>query len=201
MSHAESTVFLVDDDPAVLRSLAELLRVLFPRVETFASAAQFLAAYDPDHPGCLVLDIAMPGMSGLDLQRKLIEDKIDLPVVFITGQGSVQMAVGAMQAGAVNFLEKPFHEQELSDSITAALEIDARNRSRKARRQRLRDRLSHLNEGEHAVLDLILDGKLNKEIAETLGISVRTVEDRRARLMKKMGAKSVAELVRLATMQ
>jgi RNA polymerase sigma factor (sigma-70 family) len=201
VSHAESTVFLVDDDPAVLRSLAELLRVLFPRVETFASAAQFLAAYDPSRPGCLVLDIAMPGMSGLDLQRKLIEDKVDLPVVFITGQGSVQMAVGAMQAGAVNFLEKPFHEQELSDSITAALEIDARNRSRKARRQRLRDRLSHLNEGEHAVLDLILDGKLNKEIAETLGISVRTVEDRRARLMKKMGAKSVAELVRLATMQ
>jgi RNA polymerase sigma factor (sigma-70 family) len=191
----------VDDDPAVLRSLAELLRVLFPRVETFASAAEFLAAYDPKRPGCLVLDIAMPGMSGLDLQRKLIEDKIDLPVVFITGQGSVQMAVGAMQAGAVNFLEKPFHEQELSDSITAALEIDARNRSRKARRQKLRDRLSHLNEGEHAVLDLILDGKLNKEIAETLGISVRTVEDRRSRLMKKMGAKSVAELVRLATMQ
>jgi two-component system, LuxR family, response regulator FixJ len=201
VSHAEATVFLVDDDPAVLRSLAELLRVLFPRVETFASAAQFLAAYDPNRPGCLVLDIAMPGMSGLDLQRKLIEDKVDLPVVFITGQGSVQMAVGAMQAGAINFLEKPFHEQELSDSITAALEIDARNRSRKARRQKLRDRLSHLNEGEHAVLDLILDGKLNKEIAETLGISVRTVEDRRSRLMKKMGAKSVAELVRLATMQ
>jgi RNA polymerase sigma factor (sigma-70 family) len=201
VSSTEATVFLVDDDPAVLRSLTALLEVLFPRVETYASAAEFLAAYDPERPGCLVLDVAMPGMNGLELQRKLIDDKIDLPMVFITGQGNVQMAVGAMQAGAVNFLEKPFHEQELWDSISTALEIDARNRGRKARRQRLRERLSHLNEGEHAVLDLILDGKLNKEIAEALGISTRTVEDRRARLMKKMGAKSVAELVRLAMMQ
>jgi RNA polymerase sigma factor (sigma-70 family) len=140
----------------------------------------------------------MPGLNGLELQRKLIQDKIDLPIVFITGHGNVQMAVNAMQAGAVNFLEKPFREQELWDSIRKALELDAQNRRRKARRQRVEERLALLSEGERAVLNLILEGKLNKEIAAELGLSNRTVEDRRARLMKKMGAQSVAELVQLA---
>ena len=140
----------------------------------------------------------MPGLNGLELQRKLIQEKIDLPIVFITGHGNVQMAVNAMQAGAINFLEKPFHEQELWDSIRKALEIDSQNRRRRTRRHRVEERLAQLTEGERAVLNLILEGKLNKEIAADLGLSNRTVEDRRSRLMKKMGARSVAELVQLA---
>jgi FixJ family two-component response regulator len=198
MNSQESTVFLIDDDPAVLRSLAALVEVVFPKVKFYNSAAEFLADYKTQCHGCLVLDVAMPGMNGLELQRKLIQDKIDLPIVFITGHGNVQMAVNAMQAGAVNFLEKPFHEQELWDSIRKALEIDAQNRRRRARRHRVEERLALLSEGERAVLNLIIEGKLNKEIAADLGLSNRTVEDRRARLMKKMGANSVAELVQLA---
>jgi RNA polymerase sigma factor (sigma-70 family) len=195
--NSEATVFLVDDNPAMLQTMAALVEVMFPRIETFSSALDFLAAYKPNTPGCLVLDVAMPGMNGLELQQKLLQDKIELPIIFITGHGSVPMAVGAMQAGAVNFLEKPFHEQELWDSISKALEIDAQTRRRKARRQLLQDRLSQLNEGERTVLNLILEGKINKVIAEELGISTRTVEDRRARIMKKMDANSVAELVQL----
>jgi RNA polymerase sigma factor (sigma-70 family) len=136
-------------------------------------------------------------MSGLELQQKLLSEKIDLPIVFITGHGSVPMAVDAMKSGAVNFLEKPFHDQELWDSIRAALEMDLQNRRRKTRRQELQERLSRLNEGEMTVLNMILEGKTNKIIAEELGISTRTVEDRRSRIMKKMGATSVAELVQL----
>jgi two-component system, LuxR family, response regulator FixJ len=198
MSSQEPTVLLVDDDAAVLRSLTALVEVVFPKVKAFNSATEFLAAYKSPCPGCLVLDVAMPGINGLELQRKLIEDKIDLPIVFITGHGNVQMAVGAMQAGAITFLEKPFHEQELWDSIRKAIEVDSQNRRRRARRHRVEERLSVLSEGERAVLNLILDGKLNKEIAAELGLSNRTVEDRRARLMKKMGARSIAELVQLA---
>ena len=112
MTAEESTVFLVDDDPAVLRSLTALVEIVFPKVRAYGSAADFLAAYQPSSPGCLVLDVAMPVLNGLELQRKLMQDKIDLPIVFVTGHGNVQMAVSAMQAGAVNFLEKPFHEQE-----------------------------------------------------------------------------------------
>ncbi len=196
---SEPTVFIVDDDPAVLRSLTALVKVVFPRVTTFPTAQDFLAAYDPEQPGCLVLDVALPGMSGLELQRKLVQERIDLPVVFITAHGNVQMAVGAMQSGAINFLEKPFHEQELWDSVRRALERDAENRRRKAHRQRIQELLSQLTQGEHEVLDLILQGKCNKEIAGHLQLSVRTVEDRRARLMRKMQAKSIAELVQLAT--
>ena len=198
MNNQEPTIFLVDDDPAVLRSLTSLVEVVFPKVLAFSSAVDFLAAYKSPCPGCLVLDVAMPGLNGLELQRKLVQDKIELPIVFITGHGNVQMAVGAMQAGAVNFLEKPFHEQELWDSIRKALEIDSQHRRRRTRRHRVEERMAILSEGERAVLNLILDGKLNKEIAAELGLSNRTVEDRRARLMKKMGARSIAELVQLA---
>lgn len=195
----EPTVFLVDDDPAVLRSLTALVKVVFPRVEAYGSAAEFLAAYHADRPGCLVLDVAMPRMSGLELHRQLLEEKTALPVVFITGHGNVQMAVEAMQAGAVDFLEKPFREQQLWDSIRKALQLDERNRRRQARRRQAEMRIARLTPGERDVLDLILEGKLNKEIAAGLSLSVRTVEDRRARLMKKMQVNSVVELVRLAT--
>jgi two-component system response regulator FixJ len=196
--NGEPTVFIVDDDRAVLRSLSALVKIMFPHVESFASAAEFLGAFDPGRPGCLVLDVAMPGMSGLELQRKLAEDKIDLPIVFLTAHGNVQMAVGAMQAGAVDFLEKPFREQELWESIRRAIDRNECHRRRKARRQSVDERIALLTPGEREVLDLILDGKFNKEIAEILGLSVRTVEDRRARVMKKMEAGSVAKLVQMA---
>jgi two-component system, LuxR family, response regulator FixJ len=198
MNSRESTVFLVDDDPAVLRSLTSLVEVVFPKVKSYVSAAEFLADYHGDCPGCLVLDVAMPGINGLELHRKLIQEKIDLPVVFITGHANVQMAVGAMQAGAINFLEKPFNEQALWDSIRKALDVDAQNRRRRTRRHRVEEKLTLLSEGEREVLNLILEGKLNKEIAEILGLSKRSIEDRRSRLMKKMGARSVADLVQLA---
>ena len=194
----EPTVFLVDDDPAVLESTAALVKVVFPHVETYSSAAEFLAVHRPDRPGCLVLDVAMPSMSGLELHRKLIEEKSDLPVVFVSGHGNVQMAVGAMQAGAVNFLEKPFREQELWGSIRRGLELNEQKRRRKARRCQAEQRISRLTSGERDVLDLILEGKLNKEIAAQLGLSIRTVEDRRARVMRKMEVNSVAQLVQLA---
>jgi RNA polymerase sigma factor (sigma-70 family) len=194
----EPTIFAVDDDPEVLHSLTALIKVIFPRVETYDSASNFLAAYSPGRPGCLVLDVAMPGMSGLELQRKLAQQKADLPVVFLTAHGNVRMAVGAMQSGAVDFLEKPFHEQELWDSIRRGLEVDEQNRRRKSRRADVEERFAHLTPGEQDVLTLILEGKLNKEIASQLGLSIRTVEDRRARLMKKMQVESVAQLVQLA---
>lgn len=194
----EPTVFVVDDDLAALGSVAKLLKIIFPRVEAYASAGEFLAAYDGARPGCLVLDVAMPGMSGLDLQRKLADEKIELPVVFVTGHGNVQMAVSAMQHGAVNFLEKPFREQELWDSVRKALELDRKNRRRLAREAQVEQRMATLSQGEREVLRKILAGNSNKQMAADLKLSVRTVEDRRARLMKKLGAGSVVELVRIA---
>jgi FixJ family two-component response regulator len=193
----ESTVFLIDDDPTALRTMSATIRIVFPHIEAFASAADFLATYNSHRPGCLVLDVAMPGMSGLELQRKLIRDKIVLPVVFVTAHGNVPMAVEVIQLGAVNFLEKPVQEQQLWDSIRKALELDAQNRRRMARRQRAEERLVRLTPGEREVLNLILEGRMNKEIAAELHLSTRTIEDRRAKMMKKMGAESLAELIQL----
>jgi len=197
----ESTVFVVDDDLAVLGSVTNLLKVIFPRVEAFSSAADFLTAYDPSRPGCIVLDVAMPGMSGLELQKRLAEKSVSLPIGFITGHGNVQMAVGAMQNGAIDFLEKPFREQELWDSVRKALEVDRENRSRYARRSQIEERMATLSAGEREVLELILQGKPNRQIAADLGLSIRTVEDRRARLMKKLQAGSLAELVQMAIVE
>jgi FixJ family two-component response regulator len=196
--HGEPTVFIVDDDPAMLRSLCALVKVVFPRVESFSSAGDFLASYDSRRPGCLLLDVAMPGMNGLELQRQMAEERIDLPIVFLTAHGNVQMAVGAMRAGAVDFLEKPFREQELWDSIRKAIDVDAYNRRRKARRESVEARMAMLTPGERGVLDLILEGKSNREIAAALALSVRTVEDRRAKVMRKMEANSIAHLVQMA---
>jgi two-component system, LuxR family, response regulator FixJ len=193
----EPTIFLVDDDPAALQTVLAVVKVVFPRVETFLSATEFLAAYNPDRPGCLVSDVGMPGMTGLELQRRLIRDKIGLPVIFVTAHANVAMAVEAMQMGAINFLEKPVQEQQLWDSIRKGLDLDAQNRRRLARRQHAEERLSKLTPGEREVLNLILEGKMNKEIAAELGLSTRTIEDRRAKLMKKMNAQCVAELVQL----
>ena len=192
----EATVFLVDDDPAALRALMATVKAVFPRVKAYSSSAEFLAAYH-NQPGCLVLDVAMPGMNGLELQRKLIQDKVTIPVIFVTGHANVAMAVEAMQLGAVNFLEKPVPEQALWDSLRKALELDGQTRRRRARRRQAEERLSRLTPGEREVLNLILEGKMNKEIATELGLSTRTIEDRRAKLMKKMDASCVAELVQL----
>jgi FixJ family two-component response regulator len=194
---AEATIFLVGDDPAALQTMLKTVKVVFPHVETFSSAAAFLAAYRSDRPGCLVLDVAMPGMSGLELQRRLIQDKIALPIVFVTGHANVAMAVEAMQMGAVDFLEKPVEEQRLWDAIRKAIELDAQTRRRLARRHHAEERLSKLSAGEREVLNLILEGKMNKEIAAELGLSTRTIEDRRSKLMRKMNAQCVAELVQL----
>jgi two-component system, LuxR family, response regulator FixJ len=194
----EPAVFVVDDDPAVRHSLTALLRVAFPHVEAFASAAEFLAAYQPEQPGCLLLDVAMPDMNGLELQRRLREERIDLPIVFITGHGSVQMAVGALQAGAVDFIEKPFHDQQLWDGVRKALDMDAQHRRRKGRRASVEERIAMLTAGEREVFELVLEGRSNKDIAARLILSVRTIEDRRARVMRKMHVRSVAELVQVA---
>jgi two-component system, LuxR family, response regulator FixJ len=193
----EATVFLVDDDPPTLHMTLAIVKVVYHRVEAFTSATEFLAAYNPDRPGCLVLDVAMREMSGLELQRRLLREKIAIPIVFVTGHANVAMAVEAMQMGAVTFLEKPVREQLLWESIRKALDLDSQNRRRLARRQLAEERLSKLTPGEREVLDLILEGKMNKEIAAELGLSTRTIEDRRAKLMKKMDAQCVAELVQL----
>ena len=194
----EPLVFIVDDDPAVLKSLAALVEIAFPRVETYDSAAEFLQAYQDARPGCLVLDVVMPEMSGLELHRKLREDKIELPIIFVSGYADVQAAVEAIQGGAVDFLEKPLRKQELWDSIRKALDLDERSRSRRARREQVEQQMALLNSGEREVFDLIVKGRSNKEIAAALKLSVRTIEDRRSRLMKKLQVKSVAELVQLA---
>jgi two-component system, LuxR family, response regulator FixJ len=194
----ESTVFVVDDDHASRRLITGLLEAIFPRVQSFESANEFLTTYQSDQPGCLVLDVAMPGMSGLELQRALSERDIELPIVFLTGHGNVQMAVGAMQAGAVNFLEKPFREQELWDSVRRGFELDHMRRENKIGRYNGEAKLSKLATGEREVLALILEGKFNKEIAAQLNLSIRTVEDRRARLMRKLEVGSVVELVQMA---
>jgi RNA polymerase sigma factor (sigma-70 family) len=193
----EATIFLVDDNPAALQAMLAAVKVVFPRVETFSSAAEFLAAYRPDRPGCLVLAAEMRGINGLELQRKLLHDKIALPVVFVTARGNVATAVEAMRMGAVNFLEKPAQEQQLWDSIRNAIDLDAQNRRRLARRQLAEERLAKLTPGEREVLDLILEGKMNKEIAAELHLSTRTIEDRRAKLMKKLNTQCLAELIQL----
>jgi len=193
-----ATVYVVDDDGASRRLVSGLLEAIFPKVESYASATEFLNAYQDDQPGCLVLDVAMPVMSGLELQKTLADRNIELPIVFLTGHGNVQMAVGAMQAGAVNFLEKPFREQELWESVREACELDRQRREAKANRADGEQRIAKLVPGEREVLALILEGKFNKEIAAHLNLSIRTVEDRRARLMRKLEVGSVVELVQLA---
>ena len=191
-------VFVIDDDEAVRLSTEMLIRSMGLRVESFASAAEFLDDFDPQQPGCLILDIRMPKMSGLELQDHLIENNISVPIIFVTGHGEVPMAVKAMKAGAVDFIQKPFRDQELIDRVHAALEEDAETRIKAADLQAIDAKLQVLTARETEVMDLVVDGKANKEIAFDLGLSPRTVEIHRARVMSKMGASSLAELVRMA---
>ncbi|NLG76189.1 MAG: response regulator transcription factor [Xanthomonadaceae bacterium] len=195
--NARPTIFIVDDDAAVRDALKLLLRSVGQAVETFGSAQEFLDAYSEDRPGCLVLDIRMPGMSGLELQQKLNERHSILPIIFITGHGDVPMAVEAMQAGAVDFIQKPFRDQDLIDRINQALEKDSSNRAALGERNDIRRRLDTLTPREREVLDLVVHGKANKVIAGDLKLSQRTVEIHRARVMEKMQASSLAHLVRM----
>jgi two-component system, LuxR family, response regulator FixJ len=196
-TNARATIFIVDDDLAVRDALKLLLRSVGQAVETYGSAQEFLDAYSEDRPGCLVLDIRMPGMSGLELQQKLNEKHSILPIIFITGHGDVPMAVEAMQAGAVDFIQKPFRDQDLIDRINQALEKDSNNRAALGERNDIRKRLETLTPREREVLDLVVHGKANKVIAGDLKLSQRTVEIHRARVMEKMQASSLAHLVRM----
>lgn len=192
-----STVFIVDDDDAVRSSLRLLFKSLGHSAVTYTSAAEFLANYHPDQPGCAVLDVRMPGMSGLELQDELNRRGIIIPVIFITGHGDVPMAVEAMQRGAFDFLQKPFREQDLITRIQRALDLDRENRARLEERDQIRARLAALTPREREVLELVTQGKPNKIMAADLGVSQRTVEIHRAHLMEKMCAGSLAQLVRM----
>jgi FixJ family two-component response regulator len=193
-------VYVADDDPAVRVALAAVGPVLGWPVKTFDSAAAFLDGYDPEATGCLVLDVRMPGMSGPELQRKLADDGCDVPIVMISGHADVRTAVEAMTLGAVTLLEKPFGLDELLAHVRKAVAKDQEQRAERTRRAATTTRLAALTPKEREVLDLIAAGKTNREMAEVLGLSVRAVEDRRARLMKKAGVRSVAELVRALTL-
>lgn len=192
----EPTIFVVDDDAAVGRALASAGKVIGHPVCAFASALEFLSAYN-DEPGCLVLDIRMPGMTGLELQRLLSDRGITIPIVMISGHADVRIAVEAMTLGAITLLEKPFRLDELLAHVRKALEKDRVAREEREKTADADARLAALTTKEREVLELIAAGKTNREMADTLGLSVRAVEDRRSRLMKKVNANSVAELVRL----
>ena len=195
----EPTVFIVDDDAAVRRFLSGLIQSVELRVEAFASARDFLEAYEPGQPGCLVLDVRMPGMSGLELQRELAERAIDLPVIVLTGHGNVQVAVHAMKAGAVDFVEKPFDNELLLDRIQKAVAESVRARGERIKRIEIAERMQLLTPREREVLDLVVAGQTNKGVARRLDISEKTVEIHRANVMRKMKAKSLADLVKMAT--
>ena len=197
MKDPVTTVFVIDDDEAVRNSLRLLLKSVNLAVRTFASAQEFLPAYEARQPGCLILDIRMPGMSGLELQQQLNMRGATIPVVFITGHGDIPMAVEAMQHGAFDFLQKPFRDQDLIDRVQKALERDAAIRAELRATDQTRQLLASLTPREREVLDLVTAGKPNKVMAGDLGVSQRTIEIHRARVMEKMRARSLAQLVRM----
>jgi FixJ family two-component response regulator len=197
MKELQQTVFVVDDDDAVRNSLRLLLKSAGLTTEVAASAQEFLSNYDTAHPGCLVLDVRMPGISGLEMQHELNVRGATIPVIFITGHGDIPMAVEAMQHGAFDFLQKPFRDQELLDRVQRALTRDTEYRARLRQTDRIRERLATLSPREREVLDLVTQGKANKMVAGDLGVSQRTVEIHRAHVMQKMEAGSLAELVRM----
>jgi len=197
MPRPEPTVFVVDDDRAMRDSLSWLLDSVGLRVRSYATAAEFLADHDPAQPGCLVLDVRMPGMSGLDLQAELARRGVELPTIVITGHAEVSMAVRAVKAGAIDFIEKPFSDQLLLDRVRQALEIDLEVREVRRRREDALRRLATLTAREREVLNLVVAGKQNKEIASELGVSPKTVEVHRAHVMSKMCVDSLAELIRI----
>jgi len=193
----QPAVFIVDDDDAVRSSLRLLLKSAGLSTVAHASAKEFLDAWQPEQPGCLILDVRMPGMSGLELQAELNRRGAIIPVVFISGHGDIPMAVEAIQHGAFDFLQKPFGDQDLLDRVQRALAADGENRKLLTQRELLRERFESLTPREREVLALVTQGKANKVMAGDLGVSQRTVEIHRARVMEKMGANSLAQLVRM----
>ncbi len=198
MTEAAPIVFVVDDDPSVRRATERLVHSAGFDVETFGSAAEFLASARPERPACLVLDVRLPGRSGLDLQRELTGSGMDIPIIFVTGHGSIPMTVRAMKAGAVEFLTKPYRRNDLLHAIRAAIERDRVAREHAFEAMELRQRYERLTPRERDVMALVVTGMLNKQIGGELATAERTIKFHRAHIMQKMKAESLAELVRMA---
>src|SRR5690348_11579726 len=194
----QASVVVIDDDASVRKALDNLLKSVGFEVELFSSPQEFLQSDRPDRPGCIVLDVRFPGRSGLDMQRDLTKAEAQLPIIFITGYGDIPMSVRAMKAGAVEFLTKPFRDQDLLDAVGAALETDRTRRAGEHRLAELRSRFQTLTARERQVMSLVVAGRLNKQIAGELGVSEMTVKMHRRQVMRKMQAGGVAQLVRLA---
>jgi FixJ family two-component response regulator len=198
MSEEQPLVFVIDDDPSVRAALASLLRSVGLEVQSFRSTQEFLQTKRSDVPGCLVLDVRLPGRSGLDFQQELVESRDQLPIVFITGYGDIPMSVRAIKAGAIEFLTKPFHDQELLDAIQLGIERDRARRREAAAVADLQKRFHSLTPREREIMALVVAGRMNKQIAVDLKVSEVTVKVHRGQVMRKMGAKSLADLVRMA---
>lgn len=198
MSELPDVVYVVDDDPSIRRSLERLFRSVGHECVSFSSAIEFLRSERRDVPACLVLDVRLPGASGLDLQRQMAEAKVSIPIVFLTGHGDVPLSVRAMKAGAVDFLTKPFHEQELLDAVRRALDRDRAAKQQQTETSTLRQRYETLTPREREVFSKVVAGKLNKQAAADLGTSEKTIKVHRHQVMRKMQAGSLANLVRMA---
>jgi FixJ family two-component response regulator len=198
MVEERAVVFVIDDDPSMRLALEDLVSTVGLEVRVFAAPQEFLQSKPPDVPGCLVLDVRLPGMSGLTFHKELAKGGLAMPVIFITGHGDIPMSVRAMKAGAVEFLTKPFHDQDLLDAIHAAIERDRKRRREAVRLAQLRERFATLTERERQIMTLVVIGRPNKQIAAELSLSEMTVKVHRGQVMRKMHAGSLPELVRMA---